>query len=197
MICLSCRGFAHNPLCRPCTKMLRPAPPRRLDCGILVHASFVHEGAARRLVHRLKYDGATSAARLLVEPLVELVGDAELLVPIPRVGLRRLRYGVDASAVIAERLGAMSGVPVGSILGASWWAGRHAGRARDARSVPRFRARSTCPDGAVLIDDVVTTGGTLAAARSALGGAAPRAACATSADVCSSRRPQLPISSND
>jgi hypothetical protein len=77
-------------------------------------------------------------------------------------------------------VGRAAGLPVVCALAPAWWHRRRAGEAGAPRGRPRFRARRPAPPGAVLVDDVVTTGMTLGAAAEALGGV-PRALTATAA----------------
>lgn len=178
--CAGC-GMWGMSLCHACRSGFFPGPPRRLTGGILVMPGLLHEGSARRLVHRLKYHGDPAAARILAEAMAPLVPhDATALVPVPRARLRTWRYGVDPALELARAL-AVSGIGVARVLRADWWWPGHAGRTMERRHPPRFYVRSAVPPGSVLVDDVVTTGGTLGAASDALGGAVRRAVTATGA----------------
>jgi predicted amidophosphoribosyltransferase len=135
-----------------------------------VYAAFRHQGAARRLVHRLKYQGLVAAADVLATAMTRVLPPgATALVPAPRALIRRLHAGVDPARILAHRVSVRTGLPVVDALGAGWWWPRHAGADRGARSAPRFVARHPIPSGAVVVDDVVTSGATVAAARVALG----------------------------
>jgi len=122
------------------------------------------------LVHRLKYEAVAGIADRMaaaVEPL--LWAEATALVPIPRVAARRWRYGIDPALALATALGRRVGLPVLRSLGSPFWLRRRAGPVPGRRAVPSFRLLEPTPIGAVLIDDVVTTGTTLAAASRAAG----------------------------
>jgi predicted amidophosphoribosyltransferase len=82
---------------------------------------------------------------------------------------RRWRYGVDPAFEIARSLSAVAGLPVVAALRAPAWVHRRAGPRRARRGQPRFRRVLPVPPGAVLIDDVVTTGATLLAAAEVTG----------------------------
>lgn len=128
-----------------------------------------HDGAARTLVRRLKYEGVAAVAHLVAPGLARLVPAAgTCLVPVPRTPIRRIRYGVDPAATLAAALSLHSGLPVVHALAPPLWHPPNAGSARRERRPPRLTARRVV-HGAVLVDDVSTTGATLDAAAEAVG----------------------------
>lgn len=145
-----------------------PPAPARWVGGVLVRSAFLHDGPARELVHRLKYQSdPLPGIGAVLAPL--LPRDATALVPIPRVVLRRWRYGVDPAMELARSVAAATGVPVLAGLAPPLWVHRRAGPAAQTHGRPRFDVVAPVPVGAVLIDDVVTTGATLAAAAAITG----------------------------
>ena len=169
MACLACGSAGSARLCPSCLATLAPAPEALVD-GLLVRSAFTHDGAARRLVHRLKYEGLIAAADLLAAAMDPILpADASVLVPVPRVWARRWRYGVDPAWELARALARRRHLRVVGALRPMPWTPRRAGPAAKRRGVPRFSLRAAVPRGAVLVDDVVTTGVTLAAARRASG----------------------------
>lgn len=140
----------------------------------------MHDGPARQLVHRLKYEGFVAAASVLAPAMAPLVDGAEALVPVPRTHLRRHRYGVDPAMELARAVARLTGIPVVRALHPAVVGQARAGRRRDERSEARFRFVHAPPPGAVLVDDVVTTGGTVRHTGAMLGLAV--AVTATSAD---------------
>lgn len=147
-------------------------------------------GPVRAAVHALKYDGE----RRLVEPLAEVMAErwrvagrgGELMVPVPIHAARRRERGFDQAEELARACGRQLGLPVSrSLVRAERTAAQHAlGRGDRARNVggafavragdePRLRGRWI-----VLIDDVTTTGATLASCAAALASVGARATSA-------------------
>ena len=134
-------------------------------------------GSARDAVHRLKYEGWWRVAESLAEAMrgLEPLTGRVCLIPVP-LGARRLRTrGYNQSERIAAALGARTGLPV------------QVERLRRRRETPTqtaltpearlanvsgaFEARGVRGLACVLVDDVFTTGATLAEAAAALRGA--------------------------
>jgi predicted amidophosphoribosyltransferase len=139
----------------------------------VIRAGLLHEGVARRLVHVLKYRGVVAAARVLAGATSTLLEPGAVLVPVPRVTWRRLRYGIDPALELAGAVAAVTGSRMVRLLAPPLWGRRRAGH--DHGTAPRFRLRSSSPPPMnrarlVLVDDVVTTGATLQSAARALGG---------------------------
>ena len=151
-------------------------------------------GTARTAVHRLKYEGwwrvaeALAAAMRGLEPLTGRVS----LIPVP-LGLRRLRSrGYNQSERIAAALGAVTGLPVRE----EWLVRRRETRtqtaltpeARQANVAGAFEAAGVSGQACVLVDDVFTTGATLAEAAAAL-----RAGGAARIEAVTFARAELPV----
>jgi len=170
MLCIACASPPDaGRLCRECARSLRLAPTRTVN-SVLVQPVFNHSGAAVRLIHNLKYRRSQKAARFLAQHMAQrLPTMATLLVPIPRVLSRRIVYGIDQTAVLADMIGGIADLPVVDALAPPVWSPRSAGKDRSHRQIPGFRQRTTVGPGAVLIDDVCTTGATIVGAAAALG----------------------------
>jgi predicted amidophosphoribosyltransferase len=149
---------------------------------LLVGSGFVHDGPARLLVHRLKYQGIRQAAGPLAERMASLLDDIDgTLVPVRRVVLRTWKYGVDPAQELTCALAAITGLALADILLRPLWAPGHAGAGRESRTAIRFGARPVPLGPLILVDDVLTTGATLRAARRAVGESAMYGVTATSA----------------
>lgn len=167
MLCLACAA-PESPLCWACASQLHAATPR-VSHGLMVHSAFAHTGAGVRLVHNLKYRRSMSAGALLAAEMARRVpAGTKLLVPVPRVLVRKIAYGIDQTAVLARMVGEHLDLPVVDALSAGVWQRRLAGVSRTRRHRPRFRATATVR-GAVIIDDVLTTGTTLGVTADTLG----------------------------
>lgn len=152
--------------------------------ALVVRGAFVHAGLAKRLVHDLKYRALTRPAAALAPAMAaNLPAGATALVPVPRSIVRRLQMGIDPGLELALAVGGLTGLPVSRALAPPLWQARHAGKGRDRRTPVRFAARRSARSGAVIVDDVLTTGATLVAAHRALGPGVVGAITATSAGV--------------
>ncbi len=97
----------------------------------------------------------------------------DLIVPVPRVGLRSLVYGYNQSWLLGKALGKMLDVQVKDFLARSFLGSPQAGRTRLERefSSEKFRLKakeSFSKKTILIIDDVMTTGSTINACASKL-----------------------------
>jgi predicted amidophosphoribosyltransferase len=131
-----------------------------------------YEGEARELVHRLKYGRRLGLAAVAAEAIAAACPTEHLLgevVPVPAAALRWRWRGFDPAEEIAIALSRQTSLPLRRCL-ARRGGPRQVGRPRTARLAdpPRVRLRRTPPRLALLVDDVCTTGATLAACAAAL-----------------------------
>jgi ComF family protein len=186
-LCWSCGCPARldEPLCLGCRRTLRHLGREPIPLsGIEIWAAVAYEGAARELVRGLKFRGAIALANAMAALIVanaprELLPRAldlsaadpprsrpPALVPVPLHPARRRKRGFNQAAILAEALARRTGLAVADRLTRSGAAGTQVGRARPARlAAPpgSIRAHAPIPARAVLVDDVATTGSTLAA----------------------------------
>ena len=184
-LCWGCEGPARRgePLCRGCRASLHrlAAEPVWLS-GVRVWAPVAYSGSARDLVRALKFRRAmgladTMAAEIAANAPPELLRGVSL-VPVPLHPRRFRSRGYNQAAAIADALGRRAGLEVVDCLARAGAAVTQVGRDRserragplreiELRSAPAARPAGA-PTRALLVDDVVTTGATLAVCRAAL-----------------------------
>jgi ComF family protein len=151
--------------------------------GVETWAPAGYEGPARELVRALKFRGATGVAEAMATQIAagvpERLLEAAALVPVPLHPTRLRRRGFNQAALLATALAPRVGLPTVDCLERRGWAGPQVGLGRGDRAAavrqaiaPRSAAR--IPERALLVDDVATTGATLAACVAALRSAGAR-----------------------
>ncbi len=180
-LCWGCGAAAGgHPLCRPCRAALRWSEPVLAAAeGVPAWAPVAYEGPARALVGGLKFRGARGLAGELAAAIAAGAPPGLLegaLVPVPLAVRRRRERGYNQAEVLARGLSERTGLLVCDLLERSGGGARQLGRGRRARlaRAPAFRALRMAPPRAVLVDDVITTGATLAACAQALRAAGAR-----------------------
>jgi predicted amidophosphoribosyltransferase len=173
-------------LCGRCEAELRLAPPGAGSVAGIdsVWSAAPYSGAARGLVVGLKFRRllplASRAAAAIRASVPRELLDGEL-VPVPAAPLRLRVRGFDPAEEIAAQLARLAGLALAPCL-ARAQGPRQVGRPRAERleAPPRVRLRSRPPGIAILVDDVLTTGTTLAAcARALRAGGSERVAALT------------------
>lgn len=163
-------GLALCPRCDLALRLARPLPVLIPGADQAIAAT-AYEGISRQLVAALKFRGRLSVARPMAAAIaaaVNLPPDAAL-VAVPPARSRQWRRGFDPADEIAAALSRLTGRPVLSCLRRAE-SPRQVGRARRDRlaSPPRVWASGPVPPTSLLVDDVVTTGATLASCALAL-----------------------------
>jgi predicted amidophosphoribosyltransferase len=135
-----------------------------------VPALVAYNGAGRVLVANLKYRSARAIVGVLADGLVQLApAGVQAVTWAPTSGERRRRRGFDQAELLARALARRLGVPARRLLIRRPGAGAQTGQGRDQRLVgPSFVAVGAIPPRVLVVDDVVTTGATMAAACTAL-----------------------------
>jgi predicted amidophosphoribosyltransferase len=137
-----------------------------------LHAVFAYDGVAREVIARVKYRNARAAVGWLADAMAATVHPAtvDVITWAPTTPARRRERGFDHAELlaraVARRLRARA-VPL--LLREPGPPQTGAGRAERGER-PRFRTRTARVARArvLLVDDVVTTGATIAAAGAAL-----------------------------
>lgn len=182
--CPGC-GARGEPVCRACAASLRPAPAARPPGGVDAWASpFAYDGVAREVVARVKYRGERRAVPWLADEMVRVAvaPAAGVVTWAPTTAERRRARGFDHAELLARAVAARLGLPVAGLL--RRLPGPHqTGRpSAQRRHGPRFASvRSVEGLTVVLVDDVATTGATLASAAHELRSAGASRALAVTA----------------
>jgi ComF family protein len=177
-LCWSCGSPAPEgqPLCRPCRAALRwlGSDTVRL-AGVEAWAAVAYEGPARALVRALKFRGATGVADAMAAQIAalapgRLIADA-VLVPVPLHPARLRRRGFNQAERLTRALASRTGLQMADCLERRGPPAPQVGRTRTDRATAMkgaVAARTEAPGRAIIVDDVATTGATLAACAAAL-----------------------------
>ena len=124
-VCHLCERWAHTGiLCQSClTELIRQTLPaerqalQRKAAPQTVISVWKHDAAARKLVHRLKYQADPSAARFLADGMVcallnekTVLERAEWIVPVPLHPARERERGYNQAALLAAEISRQTGM---------------------------------------------------------------------------------------
>ena len=173
--CAAC-GTAGIVLCGPCAAHLEPAGSIVVPPGASrANAVLRFDGSARDLVLGLKYGNRRGVAALLGEAMAEALGAApavDVVTWAPTSPARRRSRGYDQARLLAREVARRRGLPCWRLLRrvpGMAQTGLDLGHRLDESSGPMFVAVAPVSARVLVVDDVITTGATLAAAASALG----------------------------
>lgn len=188
-VCPRCRTRL-APLPGPyCPRCQHPSGPEGASCPLCTdwpevlvwcRSATRFQGPASSLVRSMKYEGWSRVASALVPPMARTLRgggfEADSLVPVPTTPGRLKERGFNPARRLAEGVGEALGIPVRDALRRPAEAPRQVGlppsqRAANVRGafiVEGVASGSQQPPQVLLVDDVLTTGATVAAAAEAL-----------------------------
>jgi predicted amidophosphoribosyltransferase len=186
-LCIACGADAGRaaPLCRDCRGRMRPLTAASTDAAASSSAraassspwaAFAYEGPAGAMIRALKFGGRIAIADAMAAQMAAHA-PPELLscdvIPVPVHPSHRRRRGLDHTAALGRALARRTRLDYLECLARGGDPLPQVGRGRRARM--RGPAGSIVvasgldpPERALLVDDVVTTGATLAACATAL-----------------------------
>jgi predicted amidophosphoribosyltransferase len=142
-------------------------PPLGVDAWF---APFSYEGVVREVVARVKYRRVHGAVGWLADAMVGVLAPPVPLVVtwVPTTAVRRRERGFDHAALLARQVGRRLRRPVRRLLVRLPGAAQTDLRGAARRQGPAIEGVKTAPAQVLLVDDVATTGASLAAAAGAL-----------------------------
>jgi ComF family protein len=182
LLCSACRAALRRlspPLCTRCGAPTAWPVDRCSECQgrrlafRSARAAIAYEGPARRLLARWKERGLTRLDRDLAELVAEVVPrpDGHVITYVPGDLDRTLWRGTNTAEALARELGRRWQLQIVSPLARTRRVEPQRGLNRDRRRTNvrgAFRATRPVPTRVVLVDDVYTTGATVAAAATEL-----------------------------
>lgn len=168
--CGVCRSPGPSP-CSRCASELVPAAEASAPAGLdSCRALIAYEGTGRLLVTALKYRNHREVLGRIAGPLVMLADPSavDVVTWAPTTMSRRRDRGFDQAHLLAGAVASALGRPCRRLLDRLPGPPQTGKGIQERLGGPEFRARSVVGLRILVVDDVVTTGSTLARAAAAL-----------------------------
>jgi predicted amidophosphoribosyltransferase len=178
-VCPGC-GRTGDVVCPHCVARLHPADPAPPPAGLDAWwAAFSYDDVAREVVARVKYRGARAAVPWLADAMIDALIDAlppsglaavavDAVTWAPTSRERRRTRGFDPAELLARAVARRLGLRCVGLLDRRPGPPQTGRTGADRRRGPAHVARRAAPAAVLVVDDVATTGATLAAAARAL-----------------------------
>lgn len=184
---------AGDHLCVPCRDALSSIRMKEIfffvEGAENVYAPFPYEGAAKELIHCLKYTFVRDAAKVLGPYMAALLKEDsfDALVPVPLYPKRLMERGFNQAELLAQAVGEQKNIPVLPALERLRETGQQAKLEKERRIKNMEDAFQTCKKvrgmRLLVVDDVCTTGATARACIRALSGAGAKSVSLLTAAV--------------
>lgn len=166
--CLLCDELSHGEwLCEDCVKRLAAVRRKKQHAGL--YSAYWYDGAAKQLVHTLKFDAVRGAATVLAEAMAEEATKFDMpadtvVTWVTMPTRRRLARGIDHGRELAQEVATRLGLQTRQLLvrlGKAKNQRRLKAEARQKNLLGVFGATGKLSGTVLLVDDVYTTGATM------------------------------------